>query len=128
MAPSRRSVAANKSRATPKRNKVNESSKDESGNVSSSAEEKPFLLLEDVTCKICLNLMVKPVSLPCQHNLCYSCYLVSYCDLHLLRFSKLNNSIVFSFRVVLKNQIWHVPCAGNGLVYGVVKLPKPILL
>jgi hypothetical protein len=55
------------------------------------------LLLEDVTCKICLNLMVKPVSLPCQHNLCYSCYLVSYCDLHLLRFSKLNNSIVFSF-------------------------------
>ncbi|EFX88501.1 hypothetical protein DAPPUDRAFT_310691 [Daphnia pulex] len=75
MAPSRRSVAANKSRATPKRNKVNESSKDESGNVSLSAEEKPFLLLEDVTCKICLNLMVKPVSLPCQHNLCYSCYL-----------------------------------------------------
>ena len=87
MAPPRRSVAANKSRANSKRNNVNESSKDESENVSSSTEEKPFLLLEDVTCKICLNLMVKPVSLPCRHNLCYSCYLVSYYDLHLSNFS-----------------------------------------
>lgn len=93
MAPPRRSVAANKSRANSKRNNVNESSKDESENVSSSTEEKPFLLLEDVTCKICLNLMVKPVSLPCRHNLCYSCYLVSYCDPHLSNFCI--NSIPF---------------------------------
>lgn len=73
MAPSRRSTVT-KVRATSRRSKVSETNKDQSQNVSSSSEEKPFLLLEDVTCKICLNLMVKPVSLPCRHDLCYSCY------------------------------------------------------
>lgn len=77
MAPSRRSTVT-KVRATSRRSKVSETNKDQSQNVSSSSEEKPFLLLEDVTCKICLNLMVKPVSLPCRHDLCYSCYSVRY--------------------------------------------------
>jgi hypothetical protein len=103
MAPPRRSVAANKSRANSKRNNVNESSKDESENVSSPTEEKPFLLLEDVTCKICLNLMVKPVSLPCRHNLCYSCYLVSYCDLHLSNFCIILYSILIQSCVEKSN-------------------------
>lgn len=40
----------------------------------STAIGSKFLCLEDVTCKICLELMVEPVSLPCQHKLCFPCY------------------------------------------------------
>lgn len=70
MAPTRKSASTSKS----KRSKANESNKDQSQSTSLSTEDKPFLLLEDVTCKICLNLMVRPVSLPCKHDLCYACY------------------------------------------------------
>ena len=68
MAPSRRQASVLKSKP-----RSNDSKKDEPQNIS-LPEEKPFLLLEDVTCKICLNVMIKPVSLPCHHNLCYDCY------------------------------------------------------
>lgn len=74
MAPSRQSTTANKSRPTQRRGKNNNLNKDESQSTSSASEEKPFLLLEDVTCKICLNFMVRPVTLPCKHDLCYVCY------------------------------------------------------
>lgn len=66
MAPSRSSSRRSKTKGSNK--------KDHSDNIVVPTEEKPFLLLEDVTCKICLNLMVRPVSLPCKHDLCYACY------------------------------------------------------
>lgn len=74
MAPARRQTVANKTRSVPRRKNVSENSKEKIESASASTEKKPFLLLEDVTCKICLNLMVRPVSLPCKHDLCYSCY------------------------------------------------------
>lgn len=72
MAPTRRSSAS--TTRSKRSNKTKESNEDQLQSTSSSTEEKPFLLLEDVTCKICLNLMIRPVSLPCKHDLCYACY------------------------------------------------------
>ena len=69
MPPSRRSAATNKS----KKGKNDTSTSQQSSSLSAS-EDQPFLLLEDVTCKICLNVMIRPVSLPCKHDLCYACY------------------------------------------------------
>lgn len=59
MAPSRRSNRAKNTKLT--------------SNDSTSVDSK-FLCLEDVTCKICLELMIEPVSLPCSHKLCFPCY------------------------------------------------------
>lgn len=74
MAPTR-SAPTRRSRSTAKNNKRANNDQDEaSQGASLESEEKPFLLLDDVTCKICLEIMIKPVSLPCKHNLCFSCY------------------------------------------------------
>ena len=59
MAPSRRSTRGKNTNSTP---------------TDSTATGSKFLCLEDVTCKICLELMIEPVSLPCHHKLCFPCY------------------------------------------------------
>ena len=58
--------------APPKKSKRGKNIKTSTCDTTSA--ELKFLSLEDVTCKICLDFMIKPVSLPCQHNLCFLCF------------------------------------------------------
>jgi len=59
--------------ARAKKSRANNRQKNDEG-ASTSSVEKTFLGLEDVKCNICLNFMIKPVSLPCSHTLCYTCF------------------------------------------------------
>ena len=36
-------------------------------------DDRP-LCLDDATCKICLNIMIKPVTMPCKHAVCSLCF------------------------------------------------------
>lgn len=51
------------------------SSRNDGQNRSSVQDDTPRALSrEDVTCKICLEILFKPVTLPCKHTMCYSCF------------------------------------------------------
>lgn len=61
--------SAKKKRPTPsRRSKKNEPKKQK-------RELQAVLNLSDVTCGVCLSLLIEPVTLPCDHSLCHSCYL-----------------------------------------------------
>lgn len=54
----------------PRRKRLSSSSPD-SGNGSSSDES---LTESDVTCPVCLSMVVEPVTMPCAHEVCNSCF------------------------------------------------------
>lgn len=55
----------------PTRRKRRLSSPDNSGSSSSSDDS---LSVSDVTCPVCLSLVVEPVTMPCSHEVCYACF------------------------------------------------------
>lgn len=57
--------------------KKTKSKKKTSRNIDTSGDDKKeekALTLIDVTCPVCLSIMIKPVSLPCNHALCMPCF------------------------------------------------------
>ncbi|KAH7965630.1 hypothetical protein HPB49_009054 [Dermacentor silvarum] len=55
----------------PRRKRLSSSSSPDSGNGSSSDES---LTESDVTCPVCLSMVVEPVTMPCAHEVCNSCF------------------------------------------------------
>ncbi len=59
----------------PKRNSKAKSNNSRAQKGTAKSQEEEILTLENVGCPVCMDsVMIEPVTFPCSHRLCHSCY------------------------------------------------------